>query len=149
MASLRGFWSERPRQGQDDADLIAAAHVHALRQVPYAELRRRAETGDSTVDEVTGLSGARFQRRTDVQRHDRRDGEQVRILVQVDDGTSAGRLQPLAEDLLIATPDGTTVGGYALVGAGDDSGRPELPAWIAVVVGVAGVVLLAAFLLLA
>jgi hypothetical protein len=54
-------------------------------------------------------------------------GEELRILVQVDDGARLGRLSPPAEDLILATPDGGMVGEYTLVGEGHDPRRYGLP----------------------
>jgi hypothetical protein len=67
MARLRGFWSERPRRGRDDARLLAAERLHALRHMPYAELRARAGRG-AEVEDVAAPSGERFHRRTSVKR---------------------------------------------------------------------------------
>jgi hypothetical protein len=43
--------------------------------------------------------------------------------VQVDDGSLWGRLRPLVEDLVLATPDGEMVGEYALPQKADDPRR--------------------------
>jgi hypothetical protein len=127
MAEGPGFWSDRPRSGSDDAQLLLAEHVHALRELPYAELRDR---GDEVVH-VSGPSGERYVRRTRVVRAKRGSGEELRVLVQVDDGTRAGRLDPLAEELLLVGPEGEMLGEYTLASEGNDPRRYVWPApWV-------------------
>jgi len=148
MSRDEGFWSDRPRAGQDDAQLLLTEHIHMLRQLPYAELRRRAD-GEPQVEEVAGLSGRRYRRCTRIDRRDRRDGGQVVILVQVDDGTPAGRLDPLAEELVLAGADGEMVGEYTMASEGNDPRRYAFPTWLPVVGGILGIASIVLFLALA
>lgn len=99
--SAQGFWSEPPRPGEDDAQLLLAASMHELGQVPYPELDRRAGA-EPEVDEVMGLSGAPYRRSVAVERRGRR----LAVRVQIDDGTPSGRWHPLAEELVLVDPDG-------------------------------------------
>src|SRR5919109_2201092 len=89
------------RDGAGDAALLAAAHLHELRQLPYAELDRRV--GGGWVDEqVEGLSGIRYRRRTRVLS----SGDRLHIRILIDDGTRMGALRPLAEEIVHVLPDG-------------------------------------------
>src|SRR5919197_1099735 len=63
----------------------SSAQIHKLRQLPYSELARRAESG-WTDEDVAGLSGVAYRRRTRVLRSE--DLLHIRILI--DDGTRAG-----------------------------------------------------------
>ena len=119
---MRGFWSPRRRRGSDDAHLLVAERVHALRQVRYGDLRERAGR-DAEVEYVSGPDGERNERRTSVQRGTRGVAEELRILVQVQRGGRFGRLNPLAEELVVATPDGDMTGEYTLAGEGNDPRR--------------------------
>jgi hypothetical protein len=92
----------RRAAGEGDAGLLAAAQLHELRQLAHAELVARA--GGAWVDErVTGLSGVTYRRRTRVLRG--ADGN-LHIRILVDDGTRAGSLRPLAEEIVHVLPDG-------------------------------------------
>jgi hypothetical protein len=108
MPERRGFWSERPRAGREDARLLAVERLHALRQCSYAALGERADRV-AAVEEVTGPSGERFERRTSVKRLWRGGAEELAVCVQVRAPTLLGRLSPLAEELVIATPEGGMV----------------------------------------
>ena len=126
MTEQRGFWSRRPRKGGDDAQLLLAERVHDLRHVGYAELRRRAD-GDTEVEGVSGPDGKRYERRTSVKRASRGGEEELRIHVSVVGGGRLSRLNPLAEQLLLATPDGEMVGEYTLASEGNDPRRYQMP----------------------
>jgi hypothetical protein len=119
---MRGFWSPRRRKGADDAQLIAAERVHALRQLPYAELRKRAG-GAPGVEDVAGTDGERYRSRVSVQRGTRGGQEELRILVQVHRPSRFNRLDPLAEELIVASPDGEMTGEYTLASEGNDPRR--------------------------
>jgi hypothetical protein len=82
--------------------------VHALRQLPYSELRARAVAKPET-EAVAGLAGEPLRRQTRVSMWGEGDDEQVLIVVRVDRDTFFGRLRALAEELLVATPDGRMV----------------------------------------
>lgn len=138
----RGFWSPSERPGRDDAELLLAEQVHALRYTPYEELRRRAGEG-TRVEDVETLSGTTMARRTRVTA---RDGE-LQVLVQVDDGTPAGRLDPLAEELVVVGPEGDMLGEYTLASEGSDPRRYASPSWLPLAVLVAVAVLAAIALL--
>jgi hypothetical protein len=56
MGEPKGFWSERDREGQDDAPLLATERLHVLRQRPYAELRALADR-DTQVEDGSGAVG--------------------------------------------------------------------------------------------
>ncbi len=122
MGERKGFWSDRPRKGQEDARLLAVARIHELRQLSFAELRRRA-AGDAEVELLPGLSGGRYRRRTAIGRYTRGGEEELRITVQVMRPTWLGRLNPLAEHLIIATPDGEMTGEYTMASEGNDPRR--------------------------
>jgi hypothetical protein len=122
MTEQKGFWSERPRTGADDARLLAAERLHDLRHRGYDELRARADDA-AEVEDLTGLSGARFRRRTAIRRLDRRDGEELYIVVQVYRPSLLGRLNPLAEERVAATPDGEMIGDYTMAAEGNDPRR--------------------------
>lgn len=126
MDEPKGFWSDRPRTGQEDARLLAAERIHELRQLPYGELRRKAED-DAEVEELSGLSGERYRRHTSIKRLHRGGEEELHIKVRVDDGSLLGRLDPLADDLIIATPDGEMVGDYTMASEGNDPRRYRFP----------------------
>jgi hypothetical protein len=51
----------------------------------------------------------------------------VRIHIRVDDGSLLGRLNPLAEEIVLATPDGEMVGEYTMAGEGNDPHRFRPP----------------------
>src|SRR5512134_3309647 len=122
MPERRGFWSERPRAGREDARLLAVERLHALRQCSYAALGERAD-GVAEVEEVTGPSGERFERRTSIKRLWRGGAEELAVCVQVRAPTLLGRLRPLAEELVIATPDGEMVYDDTMAGEGGDPRR--------------------------
>lgn len=105
MPERRGFRSERPRAGREDARLLAVERLAELRRCPYAALRERADAV-AEVETVTGASGEGFERRTSVKRLWRGGAEELAVCVQVRAPTLLGRLSPLAEELAIATPDG-------------------------------------------
>jgi hypothetical protein len=119
---MRGFWSPRRRSGSDDAHVIAAERVHALRQLAYDELRARAGRAPE-VEDVTGPDGGRYRSRVSVQRGTRGGQEELRLLVQVHRPGRFNRLNPLAEELIVATPDGEMTGEYTLAGEGNDPRR--------------------------
>jgi hypothetical protein len=125
MTERKGFWSLRPREGRDDARILAAERVHSLRQLAYAELR--SQSGDTQVEDVAGSSGQPFKRRTTIKRHSRGGQEDLRILVQVDNGSWRSRLNPLAEELILATPNGEMVGEYTMASEGNDPRRYGFP----------------------
>jgi len=75
------------------------------------------------VESIAGLSGEPFRRRTSIRCVRRTGDEELRIVVRVDDGSLWGRLKPLVEDLVLATPDGEMVGEYALPPRADDPRR--------------------------
>src|SRR3954447_23619796 len=56
MGRCKGFWSQRPGRGSEDAHLLAAERVHALRQLSYEELRAAAGTG-AEIEEARGRDG--------------------------------------------------------------------------------------------
>ena len=82
-----------------------AERVHALRHLPYAELRALAEA-PPVVERVQGLAGEPLRRQTRVACWGAGPDEQILIVVRVERDTFFGRLRPLAEALLVATPDG-------------------------------------------
>ncbi len=80
---------------------------------------------------VTSVSGERFTRRTRVTRHERGGREELRVLVDVAPERDGGGLDPLAEELIIATPDGEMVGEYTLASEVNDPRRYVWPApWV-------------------
>ena len=122
MGRLRDYWSEHPRAGCAEARFLATEQLHALRHTSYRELRARAD-GRTEVESVASFSGESFRRRTTIKCGRRTGGEGLRIVVQVDDGSLWGRLKPLVEDLVLATPDGEMVGEYDLPQKADDPRR--------------------------
>jgi hypothetical protein len=76
------------KDAKADAELLATERLHDLRQLSYAELERQA--GRRQVEDVTGLSGSHYQRRTQITRVGRQDGAYLHIRIQVADGR-AGR----------------------------------------------------------
>jgi len=122
MGRWRDYWSEHPRAGCEDARFLATEQLHALRHTPYRELRARAG-GHPEVEDIAWLSGQHFRRRTTITRVPWTSDEQLRIVVRVDDGSLWGRLNPLADDLVLATPDGEMVGAYPLPQKADDPRR--------------------------
>jgi hypothetical protein len=129
------------RERESDAGLLAAAQLHELRQLPYSELARRAGSGWSD-EHVAGLSGVRYRRRTRVLRSD--DLLHIRILV--DDGTRAGSLQPLAEEIVHVMPDGHFLRERTVSRA--QATRFEFPTrWFPIAVAILCVLLILVFLL--
>jgi hypothetical protein len=126
MSERRGFWSERLRAGEDDARLLAAERLHDLRQLPYARLRDRADR-DAEIEQVAGLSGDAFRRRTAVKHFVRGGEEELRVTIQVTRASPLGWLCPLAEEVVTATSDGEMVGDYTLAGEGNDPRRYAIP----------------------
>jgi hypothetical protein len=126
MSERRGFWSERLRAGEDDARLLAAERLHDLRQLPYSRLRERAER-DAEIEQVAGMAGEAFRRRTTVKRFVHAGEEELRVTIQVTRASLLGRLNPLAEEVVTATPDGQMVGDYTLAGEGNDPRRYAVP----------------------
>jgi hypothetical protein len=122
VGRLRDYWSERPGADCAAARFLATEQLHALRHTSYRELRARAD-GHTEVESISGFSGESFRRRTTIKRARRTRDEELRIVVQVDDGSLWGRLRPLVEDLVLATPDGEMVGEYALPQKADDPRR--------------------------
>ncbi len=119
---VKGFWSDRPRAGQADARLLAAERMHAVRHTPFPELLGKAGA-PAEVEVVTGPDGAQFRRRTKIRRFRRAGQEELAITVRVDRGTFFGGLNPLAEELVLATPDGEMVGDYTMASEGNDPRR--------------------------
>ncbi len=126
MPEARGFWSTRPRQGREDAELIAAERLHELRQEPYAGLRDRS-SASGLVEDVTGPDGKRYKLRTKITRVQRSGNEELRIVIRVDRGTLLSRLNPLADETIIATPDGEFLGEYTLASEANDPRRYSFP----------------------
>ncbi len=126
MRGRAGFWSQRRRGGQEDAGLLLAARLHELRHTPYAQLVERAAR-PTEVEEVQGTSGEAYERRTSVARHTRGGGEELRITVQVARGSLLGRLNPLAEEVVLATPDGEMFGEYTMASEGTTPRRYDWP----------------------
>jgi hypothetical protein len=124
--SPRGFWTPGRRRGRDDAQLLLAERVHALRQASYGELRGRAGA-EPEVEEVSGPSGDRFRRRTSVKRFERGGQEELLVTVRVDDGSLLTRWNPLAEEMVHVGPDGEMVGEYTMASEGNDPRRYRLP----------------------
>ncbi len=120
---MKGFWSDdRPRAGQADARLLAAEKMHELRHTPYPELLGKAGA-PAEVEVVNGPDGGRFRRRTRIKRFTRAGQEELAITVRVDRGTLLGGMNPLAEELVLATPDGEMVGDYTMASEGNDPRR--------------------------
>jgi hypothetical protein len=119
-------------EGQEDARLFAIERLHELRQLSYAELRAQA-SDEAQVEEPSGNSGelsgtsSDYRRRTSIKRFTRSGEKELHIKVQVDDGSRLGRLNPLAEHLIIATPDGEMVGDYTMASEGNDPRRFHFP----------------------
>lgn len=144
MSERNGFWSARSRPGQDDAALLAVEHLHALRQLTHRALRERAD-GDWHDEEVAGLSGQRYRRRTRVLGTPD-DNMHIRILV--DDGTRAGALRPLAEEIVHVMPDGHFLREHTLASSSSERRRYEFPTrWYPFAVGILSVVAIVVFLL--
>ena len=123
VGRVRDYWlSKRPRAGCAEARFLATEQLHALRHTSYRELRARADRR-TQVESVAGLSGEPFRRRTTIKCARNTRGEELRIVVQVDDGSLWGWLKPLVEDLVLATPDGEMVGAYPLPKKADDPRR--------------------------
>ena len=115
----RGFWQERDREGSD-AELVLAAHLHELRELPYERLRERA--GRTQTEHVAGLSGTRLRRRTAITLAPRGGREELHVHVRVDDDRVRSRLAP-AEERVTATPDGEFVREWTLAAEGADPRR--------------------------
>jgi hypothetical protein len=124
--SPRGFWAERHREGQEDARLLLADRLHALRQEPYDRLLARAAR-DEEVEAAPGPSGGDYRLRTRVQRRTHGGEELLGIRIRVDDGSFLGKLNPLAETTVSTGPDGDWTGDYTLAGEGNDPRRYRLP----------------------
>ncbi len=97
-----------------------------MRHTPYPELRSKAGA-PAEVEVVSGPDGARFRRRTTIKRFTRSGHEELAITVRVDDGTFFGGLNPLAEELVLATPDGEILGHYTMASEGNDPRRYRFP----------------------
>ena len=126
MPEVKGFWSMRPRRGIEDAGLIAAGRIHELRQEPYAALRARS-SASWQVKDVTGPDGQPYKLRTKTTLLPRSGDEELRIIVRVDRGTLLTRLNPLADEVIIATPEGEFLGDYTLASEGNDPRRYSFP----------------------
>jgi hypothetical protein len=122
MPEVKGFWSMRPRRGIEDAGLIAAERIHELRQVSYAALRARSSTS-CLVKDVTGPDGQPYKLRTNITLLQRSGDEELRIVIRVDRGTLLTRLNPLADEVIIAAPEGEFLGDYTLASEGNDPRR--------------------------
>jgi hypothetical protein len=127
------------RTGAADAGLLAAAQLHELRQLPYAELDRRA--GGGWIDEqVEGLSGVTYRRRTRVLS----SGDRLHIRILIDDGTRVGALRPLAEEIVHVLPDGH----FLRERPAAHQRRFEYPTrWFPIVIGILCVLMIVVFLL--
>jgi hypothetical protein len=90
-----------------EARKVQADKIAALRQTPYAELHAWAESGKVDTEVVRGPSGREYQ--LEVQAWwDGRPGEDVRVMVSVDDGGWRA-FMPLTDDFIKA-PDDSFVG---------------------------------------
>jgi hypothetical protein len=144
MSERQGFWSARPRPGHDDAALLAIEHLHALRQLTRHELRERAD-GDWRDEEVAGLSGQRYRRRTRVLNA---PDEAMHIRILADDGTRAGALRPLAEEIVHVTPDGQFLREHTLASSSSERRRYEFPTrWYPLAMRIVCVAMIVVFLL--
>lgn len=121
MGGVKGFWSDR-RKGREDAQVLAVERLHELRQRSYEQLE-----GEARTEEVTGLSGEPYRRRTSVQAGTRGGEEELRVTVAVMKPSWLGGLNPLAQLTVIATPDGEMVGDYTLASEGNDPRRYRFP----------------------
>jgi hypothetical protein len=144
MGERKGFWSARPRAGADDAGLLAAAQLHELRQLPHAELVRRA--GGRWVDEeVAGLSGRTYRRRVRVLRS---PDDILHIRILIDDGTRTGALRPLAEEIVHVMPDGHFLREHTLAGSSAERRRFQYPTrWFPIAMGILGILMIVVFIL--
>jgi hypothetical protein len=89
-----------------EARNIALAQIHDLRRMGWSALRDRYLDSPETV-EISGDSGTIYQ--VEIEAFwDGRAGEDLRVMVLVDDGGWRAYL-PLSEDFIIAT-DGSFVG---------------------------------------
>jgi hypothetical protein len=121
-----GFWSDRRRKGQETPDsLRPSASTSYVSSRTLSSVRAPATRAQ--LEELPGLSGGRFRRRTSIKRFARAEGEELYIKVQVDDGSRLGRLNPLAEHLIIATPDGEMVGDFTMASEGNEPAPLPLP----------------------
>src|SRR5919198_381528 len=117
---------------------LEGAQLHKLRQLPYSELARRAE-GGWTDEDVAGLSGVAYRRRTRVLRSD--DLLHIRILI--DDGTRAGSLRPLAEEIVHVMPDGHFLRERTVASSNSERRRYKFPGrWYPFAVGILAVALI-------
>jgi hypothetical protein len=117
----RGFESERSHAQRDAARLVAAERVGELRGLSFAELLSQADSDPQQVEEIAMFDG-RYRRRTSIKRLSR-GGEDLRILIQVDNGTRLGQRNPLAEEVILATPDGELVSEYTIDSEGNNPRR--------------------------
>jgi hypothetical protein len=130
------------RKGADDGALLAVERLHALRQLPHSALREQA-SGDWRDEEIAGLSGHRYRRRTRILATP--DG-QLHIRIVVDDGTRIGALRPLAEEIVHVLPDGHFLREHTPAGA--ERRRFQFPTpWFPYAVGLLCVILIVLFLL--
>jgi hypothetical protein len=136
--------TQRLRDGQGDATLLAIEHLHALRQLSYGELLERAD-GRWRDAEVAGLSGEGYRRRTRILR----GAELLHIRIVVDRGTRAGALRPLAEEIVHVTPDGHFLREHIAAGTTAERRRYEFPTrWYPYAVGLLCIVLIVVFFLM-
>jgi hypothetical protein len=144
MSERKGFWSERRREGTDDAGLLAAAQLHELRQLPHDELVARA--GGRWVDEeVAGLSGRTYRRRTRVLSS---PDDHLHIRILIDDGTRTGALRPLAEEIVHVLPDGHFLREHTLASSSGEHRRFEYPTrWFPIAVGILCILMIVVFIL--
>ncbi len=122
MPEPRGFWSPSRRRGTEDAQALATARLHELRAMTFGELLGLAD-GPQQVEEVRGLGGEPLQRRTSVKRMTRGGEVELRVLVRVARAGLLGRLNPLAERLVVASADGEMAGEYTMASEGNDPRR--------------------------
>jgi hypothetical protein len=144
MSKRKGLWSARPRPGQDDAAFLAIEHLHALRQLSYRELRECAD-GDWRDEDVSGLSGELFRRRTRVLGT---SDDNLHIRIVVDDGTRVGALRPLAEEIVHVMPDGHFLRERTVASSNSERRRYKFPGrWYPFAVGILAVALILLVLL--
>ncbi|WP_133411967.1 hypothetical protein [Vallicoccus soli] len=134
-----------PREGprhDGDAHLLLAAHVHALAQLPYGALLARS--GSAVRELVDGLDGTAYVRCTRVVRERRGGEEQVRLVVDVAPPGGAA----VAEEVLVATPDGRVRSAWSRPGAASRRSPDAAPVGL-LAAGAVLAVLLAVTLLVA
>jgi hypothetical protein len=71
--------------------------------------------------------GQRYKLRTKIALLQRSGDEELRIVIRVDRGTLLTRLNPLADEVIIATPEGEFLGDCTLASEGNDPRRYSFP----------------------